>query len=410
MAGIIWKQQPTTESEATPRNIDSAWFAGLRSVLIERSITNLVQNPSFEVNVSTGWDQVNVTRVTDASKFGAASALSSAAFGGGGAYLIRQTTATGAAASPGDVFAGSVWVKVDTNSAGAALHLRLRWLDAGGAELSQSTLESVSTTTAGWVRLSGSATAPALTATVTINCAWIGAASTVHAYLDGFQLETGVYCTSYADGAQGEGYAWTGTANASTSTRTVGLQSFPDVAPRIVDEGSVVLWLEPQQVSTTGLGPATSYFFQFGASGDALRLRYLRSTGILALRANHTTPLGADLVGNSEIAAAWAAGEPVCMYAGWGPDGALTVGFNGTFGPTEPFYPVTSPALPPYLAGGSVFASSAPNAAFSAAAFFTKQLPESLFAQMADITAPPHPGDFAGSDMLALFIADEQPA
>jgi hypothetical protein len=41
--------------------------------------------------------------------------------------------------------------------------------------------------------------------------------------VDGYQFENTVECTNYYDGSMGQGYAWTGTAHASTSTRTGGM-------------------------------------------------------------------------------------------------------------------------------------------------------------------------------------------
>ena len=47
----------------------------------------------------------------------------------------------------------------------------------------------------------------------------LGSANTFDMHLDALQIEYKPYATPYADGDMGEGYAWTGTAHASTSTR-----------------------------------------------------------------------------------------------------------------------------------------------------------------------------------------------
>ena len=61
-------------------------------------------------------------------------------------------------------------------------------------------------------------------------------------YVDGVQLEAVAHTTSYADGSLGTGYAWTGTANESTSTRTVAHLRYSSTNNYVDALGSVSFW------------------------------------------------------------------------------------------------------------------------------------------------------------------------
>ncbi|HAU98603.1 MAG TPA: hypothetical protein DCW55_00025 [Candidatus Pacebacteria bacterium] len=73
-------------------------------------------------------------------------------------------------------------------------------------------------------------------------------------YVDGVQTEQRGYVTSYADGSLGTGYAWTGTANSSTSTRTVPLLTYAN-SNISKTQGSISAWVklnEPCSVHGNG--------------------------------------------------------------------------------------------------------------------------------------------------------------
>ena len=62
-------------------------------------------------------------------------------------------------------------------------------------------------------------------------------------YCDGFQLEAKDYPTSYCDGTLGTGYAWTGAAHASTSTRLGTTTSIPSGGSIEAAEGTIIMTL-----------------------------------------------------------------------------------------------------------------------------------------------------------------------
>ncbi len=63
-------------------------------------------------------------------------------------------------------------------------------------------------------------------------------------YVDGVQLEMLAYATTYTDGTMGSGYAWTGVANNSTSTRTATDLVYANTSNFTPSAGSVSFWIK----------------------------------------------------------------------------------------------------------------------------------------------------------------------
>lgn len=76
-------------------------------------------------------------------------------------------------------------------------------------------------------------------------------------YVDGVQLEENQTLTSYADGTMGTGYAWSGTAHNSTSTRTVATATYNAALGSNDATGSVSIWVKPNWSGSDG--PGTQY-------------------------------------------------------------------------------------------------------------------------------------------------------
>ncbi len=70
-------------------------------------------------------------------------------------------------------------------------------------------------------------------------------------YIDGVQLEEKAYATTYADGSLGTGYAWTGTANNSTSTRTMATLEYSSTSNIKDTVGTVSFWIKPTYASSS---------------------------------------------------------------------------------------------------------------------------------------------------------------
>lgn len=191
--------------------------------------TNLIANPSFEVDMSNWTSTGTVTRSTAESYSGVASAamvhdtitapfLNSSQFAvtAGLSYTmsfyVKQSVANG-----GQMFADFIWY----NAAGAQI------LDDVNYEFSPN---------ASWQRFSQTRTAPANAARALIRprmpLVQGGPIPTIN-YIDGIMVEQASSALPYFDGTYADTYTgytlttqgWNGTANASTSTATWGLTS-----------------------------------------------------------------------------------------------------------------------------------------------------------------------------------------
>jgi len=176
--------------------------------------TNLITNPSIETN-TTGWGAAGtqvptLTRSTDFSLYATQSLK--IVWGNGAANTSRvQWTAT---VTNGQTYTFSVWVR--PTATGPKMILK----DRSASALTGVTFTPTDsgTTGDGWVRLSMTGTATSTTAIFSVENATTTSGSPT-SYLDGALLENASTLGSYFDGANGG--AWTGTANASTSTQSV---------------------------------------------------------------------------------------------------------------------------------------------------------------------------------------------
>lgn len=191
--------------------------------------TNLVLNPSIEVNVD-GWQRNNSnialpTQVTTDSFTGTASmAFTSNVTANAASNTIRTTnTATyRVACAPGDTFTYSVYVK---NTVGTrSLSIGLDWFTSATTTTAISRTSSATVTNpTTWTRISVTGTAPATTTHMGIIVRFnSNGAIGDTALLDGFLVETGSTLNTYYDGSStGVAVQWNGTPNNSTSTLRV---------------------------------------------------------------------------------------------------------------------------------------------------------------------------------------------
>lgn len=173
------------------------------------AVTNLITNPSFEVN-TTGWTAVagaTITRSTGEKRQGDAS-------------LRIQITTTANAGGSVDITVGtgaytiSWWGK--STAASETINIVYSGVRSGST--------SHSVTSSGWSR-SYLNTSTGSAGTVTFRWGTAGSAESKDFYIDCIQAEAVNIATTpscYCDGSMGQGHAWTGTAHASTSTRAAG--------------------------------------------------------------------------------------------------------------------------------------------------------------------------------------------
>lgn len=193
-------------------------WTGVKAALTEEATTNLLLNPSAEVNTTShgGWGAgvPAPTRDTTTAFSGTAS-LRQTTPGTNPSEGLSYSTATGLALTGARTFTGSVYVK-----GAGSLQVQLT------AYYTDSTSQSVvvdATATGSWARV---VTAPLTTnGAKTVNSLALvvrtafNLAQAVTFWTDAAQVEEKPYATSYADGSLGVGYTWLGSPHASASTR-----------------------------------------------------------------------------------------------------------------------------------------------------------------------------------------------
>ena len=212
---------------------------------VKTTRTNLVLNPSFEVN-TTGWSNASVsqTRITTDSYYGTASnqVVTTATASNVGIVLTRSTTYA-IPITPNQPYTITAWVK---NTVGTrSINMRFITKATATGSTAVETFTSNSTTSTSWTQL-------------TINCTPTNATgvfaeifirySTAGAIGDTFRAD-GILCvqastnTYYWDGTttniptnRNYALAWTGTANNSTSTATAYFGDIPATTWDNVDQ------------------------------------------------------------------------------------------------------------------------------------------------------------------------------
>ena len=194
----------------------SAWSTASKIVVRRNdggATTNLVVNPSFETNITDGWTQTQAGTgavwAQDTTKYnkGTKSLKITA-----GTAQSKAQAATTINLAPGEPLS----VQAMTYCATAGMASIAIYDTVGLVAL----VEQVNRKTNAWEQLTATYinnTAAALTVRVELRNNAVDSATI--AYFDGVQAEKLTWPSAYCDGSLGTGYAWTGTANNSTSTR-----------------------------------------------------------------------------------------------------------------------------------------------------------------------------------------------
>jgi len=222
--------------------LDDALRGVLAGYTTTTTRTNLVPNPSFEVD-TTGWLNIQTgttnTRITTDSYSGTACTqvnITGLVANSG----IATTFASGQRmpVTAGIPYMWSLYVKVPAGQPSCSLRLRTSEYRADGTQNSAQVSSSTTVSdTDGWVRLSFADTPTAgATPTVSMSCrveigSTVGSARTW--LVDAALFEQSATLLPYFDGTYADTYTgytlteqgWNGTADASTSTATWGLDS-----------------------------------------------------------------------------------------------------------------------------------------------------------------------------------------
>ena len=255
--------QPTAEITNMP-------FA----LVIDEATTNLVTNPSIEVN-TTGW----------AASGANASILRSTSFAWIGAASL-QVTVSPAATTQG-VVSSSIAISALTKYVGSCYVYST--VDGENGQIvmtgnaSGATTANFKTRANQWVRTWVTKITSAGDTSVTLGVRTNGVQSVVW-YTDAFQLEqkdsTDVidWPTSFCSGDMGPGYAWTGTAHNSSSTRQAGMHHLGPVLDNSTDPfiirstgafgGTRRKFVFDNKQSSGGLLSHDTSFFQYEIEGS----------------------------------------------------------------------------------------------------------------------------------------------
>ena len=241
--------------------------------------TNLWVNPSIETNTVgyTALLAAVLTRVAGISEIGAYSLESVTPGAAAGEGWQTPTGMAGMAVVAAQNYTFSLYLQ----GSGVVIQ-RISWYTAAGVFISNT--DQTVTIQSTFTRSCLSATAPALSAFASISII-TNAIQAVTFYADALQFENFRYATPYIDGSLGTGYAWTGAAHASTSTRAAAYIDYNNLTTLddFVNKGSFSCWLKLDS------DPAgnSKYLFRINAAvtGNVLALAYSVG-GVAYMRVN----------------------------------------------------------------------------------------------------------------------------
>jgi hypothetical protein len=254
------------------------------SVAVGEATTNRILNPSIETN-TTGYGSdatVTLSRSADYALFGQYSLrwVWSSGATANIYYLVSGTLATST------TFTFSVYAR---RADGVAVSGVSMFID-GTLGTFTPTIVDVGN---GWYRIYGTR---AIGGSVGSHGVGItGLATSTAWYFDGWQVEARGYTTPYVDGSLGSGFAWTGTAHASTSTRTAAVLAYPIVNNISPVKGSVSMWVLMEYYKV-GLG---GMLWNAGNANGEFQGQ-ISATGALQIFAN-----GNSLSHQTQVPAGW---------------------------------------------------------------------------------------------------------
>ena len=211
-----------------------------KAVQMAATGANLLSNPSLETN-TTGW-----------SAWAGATLDRTSAHALVGGYALRIThvasTTSGATASYSTATQGTYTASAYVRSyvaadVGANVSILMRFT------YSDASMEDVSANhalTDSWTRIEATATTNAAKtlSSITLMLRDLLAGAAHYTMVDAVQLENASFATPYCDGSLGTGHSWSGTAHASTSSRTAAQLTYATDGVS-AQAGTVMAWIYP---------------------------------------------------------------------------------------------------------------------------------------------------------------------
>lgn len=233
--------------------------------------TNLITNPSFEVN-TTNWTTTNGTIARAATITGVSgSYLCELTVGASGTQsqlsLLSATNFTLVPVTAGTAYTASIYARDVNTSRNWAVYIEWR---TASSVVSTTTGVFTAINTTSWARLSATGTAPATAIFARVYAISQSAATNgTKAQFDAAMMNTGSTLLTYFDGSTTSTaqnvYAWAGTAHNSTSTFTQRASKFgaevkPQAAIRITSDGVRIFtgWVDNWQFDYQPGGDSTA--------------------------------------------------------------------------------------------------------------------------------------------------------
>ena len=283
-----------------------------KAAQISHTVTNLITNPRFgNASYLTGWLQWNTPTVVATSEayIGTTAAwVQSAGSGAIGWQLSGLTNGT--------IYTATVYAKYGTPAVYLANGsfgntVNATWTDVGD----------------GWYRAVATRT---VTADGYMTFVMPGTSGGV--VYSNAQIELRNFPTPYADGDMSDGHAWTGTAHASTSTRTAATLAYPSSGNISASKGTVMawVWVDGNDSGTNAeaimdAGSAWPYCALYMSNGTTPSLILGSASG----NATATGPAASGVRQWVHVAATWT-GSVMTVYT----NGVAGTPVNYTYAPT----------------------------------------------------------------------------
>lgn len=199
------------------------YFDGSMGTVTTAGQNNLVANPEFETTTAN-WNPIRASIVRDTSQsyLGSSSGRLTTVDASNTSTQLRRITQSLTNLEVGKTYTLSAYMKTEKTGTvnGAA---SCQFFNASQVEVSSVYGSDVVLSTSAWTRVSVSFTVPANTVTSSV---WIGQGTGSAAvgdvfWIDAVLVEEGSSASAYVGGSRTSAYAWTGTANASTSEEYV---------------------------------------------------------------------------------------------------------------------------------------------------------------------------------------------
>ena len=224
-----------------------------KAVQCAEATMNMIVNPSFETGTAS-WshysDGTGPTFERNAlaawiGSYGLRWVLGTSTTGT--AYLLSSMSAP----TQGVTYTASVWVKGIGTAVGKSFYLGLG--EYGGASANAVTYSTQVTLTGEWQLFMVSRTVEQAdrTSLGIVPRYYTGAIAGDEVYVDGAQIEAKAYPTPYCDGSLGAGHSWSGTAHASTSSRTLAGLTYANPLYGHQGAWSLSLWVIPASSHAT---------------------------------------------------------------------------------------------------------------------------------------------------------------